>query len=69
MPKPQPPTEWIALRSLAEKWSVNRVWLSGLVGGMGITTSRGRHNETLVKLGHVAAIQERVKLLTVVNSG
>jgi hypothetical protein len=62
-------TDLISITRLAEKLGVNRMYLSGLVDGMGIETSRGGQNSKAIHPRHIPEIERTIRRLTAVKRG
>jgi hypothetical protein len=59
----------ISITRLAEKLGVNRMYLSGLVDGMGIETIRGEQNSKAIEARHIPEIERTIRRLTAVKRG
>jgi hypothetical protein len=62
-------TDLMSITRLAEKLSVNRMYLSGLVDGMGIETTRGGQNAKAIQTRHIPEIERTIRRLTAVKRG
>ncbi len=55
----------ISITRLARELKLNRMYLSGLIDGMGVVTSRGPKNAKAVQIGDVSRIQSHIRLTAV----
>jgi hypothetical protein len=62
-------TDLISIAQLAELLGVNRMYLSGLVDGMGIETPRGEKNSKAIHPRHIPEIERTILRLTAVKRG
>jgi hypothetical protein len=63
------PTAPISIARLAETLGINRMYLSGLLDGMGIETVRGEKNSKAIPVCHIPEIERTIQRLTAVKCG
>lgn len=68
-PKHPIPPDWLPLRDFAAQQKVSRVWLAGLVAGMGLKTRLGPNNAALIREADVPRINNKIERYTTMNRG